>query len=352
MDDESKTQHWSNSMTIREIAEKCGVSTATVDRVINGRGKVRPATEARVLDELSAAGYSKNIAARALALRKDSPTIGVIVASEGNPFFDEVLVGIRRAEAELADLGVSVLLKTMRGYNAEKQLAKMEEMAEKVSALVLHPIDDPRIAAGIADLAARGIPTITVNSDLENSARRCYVGSDYVKGGQTAAGLMRLATHGERKLGILTGVDTLLGHRQRLHGFESHLEAFCPRIEIVDRRSAEDDDERSYLATRDMLREHPEIDTLQVIAAGLQGVCAAVEEETRTRRLELFAFDNIPATEHKMQSGLLRAVVCQQPLQQGYQSVRAALDIVLSGTIASERLIMENQICILENLSV
>ena len=339
-------------MTIREIAEKCGVSTATVDRVINGRGKVRPATEARVLDELEAAGYTKNIAARALALRKDSPTIGIIVASEGNPFFDDVLVGIRRAEAELADLGVSVSLKTMRGYHAEKQLVYMEEMAPKISALVLHPIDDPQITAGIANLAARGIPTVTVNSDLENSARRCYVGSDYVKGGQTAAGLIRLATHGKRQLGILTGVETLLGHRQRLRGFENHLQAFCPRIEIVDRRSAEDDDERSYFATRVMLREHPEIDTLQVLAAGVQGVYAAVEEVRRERRLELFAFDHIPATEHMMQSGQLRAVVCQQPFQQGYQSVRAALDIVLSGTVASERLIMENQICISENLSI
>ena len=336
--------------TIREIAAECGVSAATVDRVLNGRGKVRPATEARILEALEKAGYTKNIAARALALRKDSPTIGIVIASEGNPFFDEVLAGIRRAEAEVMDFGVSVKLRTMRGYHTQEQLQHIHDLAPDISALVLHPIDSPRIVEAIEELSQRAVPTVTVNSDLEHSERRCYVGSDYVKGGQTAAGLMHLATLGKRRLGILTGVDTLLGHRQRQHGFESHLKAISPRIETVARRSAEDDDEQAYAATRAMLRADPMIDTIQLLAAGLTGVCEAIRDMGLEKRIRLFAFDNIPATESMMRNGLLEAVVCQQPFQQGYQAVRAALDIVLSGAPSSERLIMENQICILENL--
>lgn len=337
-------------MTIREIAAMCGVSTGTVDRVINGRGKVRPDTEARVLKALEKAGYTKNITARALAIHKAAPIIGVVVSSEGNPFFDEVLSGFRRAEADVADFGMTVAIETMRGYNTVEQLRRIDRLAETISALVLHPIDDPRIAAKIADLNAGGIPTVTVNSDLEHSQRRCYVGSDYARGGQTAAGLMRLATHGKRRLGIVTGVDTLLGHRQRLRGFETHLTATCPRIEIVARRSAEDDDDRAYAATRAMLRADPMIDTLQIIAAGLTGVCEAIRDLKMEKQIRLFAFDHIPATKAQMESGLLKAVVCQQPFQQGYQSVRAAADIILSGAPSSEKLIMENQICILENL--
>ncbi len=337
-------------MTIREIAIECGVSTATVDRVVNGRGRVRPDTEARVLKALEKAGYTKNIAARALAIRKDAPAIGVIVSSEGNPFFDEVLSGIHKAEAEVGDFGLTVTLKTMRGYNTDTQLHLIDSLAPSISALVLHPIDDPRIAAKIAELADRGIPTITVNTDIEGSPRRCYVGSDYVQGGRTAAGVMRLAIHGPRRLGILTGVDTLMGHRLRLLGFESHLRDIGPEIEIVARRSAEDDNDRAYAATRAMLRADPMIDTLVLIAAGLKGVCEAIYDLQMERRVELFAFDNIPSTREHMESGLLKAVVCQQPFQQGYQSVRAAYDLILSGAPASERMIMENQILILENV--
>lgn len=43
-------------MTIREIAQRCGVSRGTVDRVLNGRGRVHPNTEALVLSVLEEVG--------------------------------------------------------------------------------------------------------------------------------------------------------------------------------------------------------------------------------------------------------------------------------------------------------
>ncbi len=337
-------------MTIREIAEQCKVSTATVDRVLNSRGKVRPDTERKILKALEKAGYTKNIAARALAIRKASLVVGVVISSKGNPFFDEVLEGIARAEGELADYGITLRLSLMRGYNPQEQLALISDMEQDVTALVLHPIDDPSIVQKVAELADRGIPTVTVNTDLEGSRRRCYVGSDYEKGGHTAAGVVRLALQGKARLGILTGVETLQGHRKRLHGFETHLRQFCPEVEIVARRSAQDDDESAYAATRALLEEDPAIDTLMLIAAGLQGVGDAISDMKKQKQIRLFAFDNIPSTAAMMRSGLLKAVVCQQPFQQGYLSVKAAMDIILSGAPASEEMITENQICILENL--
>lgn len=338
-------------MTIRDIAKACGVSTATVDRVLNGRGKVRPETEAKVLQALEKAGYTKNLAARALAIRKASPVVGVVISSEGNPFFGEVLAGIHRAEGELAEYGMQVRLCTMRGYDPQQQLSLIEELEPDLSALVLNPVDDPLIVDKIAHLAEAGIPTVTVNTDLVPSKRCCYVGSDYIKGGETAAGLMHMVTQGKGRLGILTGVETLQGHRRRLRGFETHLAAICPGMKIAARSSAQDDDRHAYAATRAMLRADPMIDTLLLIAAGLEGVCEAVKALGLTKRIRLFAFDNIPATRPMMESGLLKAVVCQQPFQQGHQSVRAAMDIILSGGSQVENQIMENQICILENLA-
>jgi LacI family transcriptional regulator len=338
-------------MTIREIAVQCGVSTATVDRVLNGRGKVRPDTEARVLAALENAGYTKNIAARALAIRKAAPVVGLVLSSVANPFFDEVLRGVAQAEAELADYGITLKVSQMRGYHPQRQLALISELEEEISALVLHPIDDPRIVDKVAELAEKGIPTVTMNTDLEGSRRCCYVGSDYEKGGRTAAGVMNLATQGKARLGILTGVETILGHRQRLHGFESSLLEHCPHIQIVAHDSARDDDESAYAATRAMLENDPQIDTLMLIAAGLKGVCEAIFDLKMEKRVRLFAFDNIPMTQAMLQNGLLKAVVCQQPFQQGYLSVRAAMDIILSGGPLYEKRIMENQIRILENLN-
>jgi LacI family transcriptional regulator len=339
-------------MTIKEIAQLCGVSRGTVDRVLNHRGKVKPDTEALILRTIHRMGYTKNIAGKALTVRKNAPIFGALVSSEGNPFFDDVITGFRKAEEELADYGVTVLLKTMRGYDVARQLALMDELDEAgITVLIMQAINDERIERRIRSLSEKGVATITVNTDIENSCRLCYVGSDYTTGGETAAGLMRLVTRGQANLGLITGVNTLLGHRLRQEGFERHLREICPDVRMVDRVSAMDDMEHSYRITLDMLRRHPEIDTLFVVASGVFGACRAVIELGREREMCVVAFDSVPSTVEMMRRGLVRAVVCQQPFMQGYQAVRAAFDILLSGASKQgEQIIMENQIRIFENL--
>lgn len=339
-------------MTIKEIAQLCGVSRGTVDRVLNHRGKVKPETEAVILRTIHRMGYTKNIAGKALTVRKSAPVFGALISSEGNPFFDDVIAGFRKAEEELVDYGVTVLLKTMRGYDVQRQLALMDELDEAgMTVLVMQPINDERIEKRIRRLAEKGVPTITVNTDIENSCRLCYVGSDYASGGETAAGLMRLVTRGQANLGIVTGVSTLLGHVQRLEGFERHLREICPDMRVLDHVSAMDDMEHSYRMTLEMLRRHPEIDTLFIAASGTFGACRAVIELGMEKNMRVVSFDNVPSTVEMMRRGLVRAVVCQQPILQGYQAIRAAFDVLLTGTSKQgEQIIMENQIKILENL--
>ncbi len=339
-------------MTIKEIAQLCGVSRGTVDRVLNHRGKVKPDTEALILRTIHRMGYTKNIAGKALTVRKNAPVFGALVSSEGNPFFDDVIAGFRKAEEELADYGVTVLLKTMRGYDVGRQLALIDELDEAgVTVLIVQAINDERIERRIRRLSEKGVATLTVNTDIENSCRLCYVGSDYTTGGETAAGLMRLVTGGQANLGVVTGVNTLLGHVQRLEGFEHHLREICPDIRTVDHVSAMDDMEHSYRMTLEMLRRHPEIDALFVTASGTFGACRAVIELGCEKTMRVVAFDSVPSTVEMMRRGLVRGVVCQQPFMQGYQAVRAAFDVLLTGTSKQgEQIIMENQIKILENL--
>ena len=338
-------------MTIKEIAQLCGVSRGTVDRVLNHRGKVKPETEELILHTIRRMGYTKNIAGKALTVKKNAPVFGVIVSAEGNPFFDEVILGLRQAESELSDYGVTLELRSMRGYDVDRQLQLIAELKESISALILQPVNDPRIAESLLELQEAGVPTVTINSDIENSCRLCYVGSNYTTGGETAAGLLRLVAQGRAKLGVITGVSTVLGHVQRLNGFRNHLREIAPGIEIVAEESAQDDMEHSYQVTRRMLLDHPEIDTLFVIASGTYGACRAVLELGIEQRMQVVAFDNVPSTREMMQRGLLKAVVCQQPFLQGYQAVKAAFDILLTGeSKQGEQIIMENQIKICENL--
>jgi len=338
-------------MTIKEIARICGVSRGTVDRVLNDRGKVKPETRELILRTIEEQGYTKNTVARALTVKRKSPIIGVILCSEGNPFFDDVIAGLEAAERELADYGVSMRLCTMLGHEAARQLALIDSMIGEIAALVIQPINDPLIIDRLRALRADGLPIVTVNTDVAPDCRCCYVGSDYERGGSVAAGMAAVITGGQAKLGIIKGVDTLTGHVLRLKGFEEHLRRICPQIEWLDRENANDDPERAYQKTCEMLRRHPQLDTLFVVAAGVYDVCRAVIDMGRGQSLRVIAYDDVPSTREMIQLGLVRAVVCQQPYQQGYRAFSAAYEIILAGAApVNDKIIMEDQIKILENL--
>ena len=57
-------------VTIKKIAELCGVSRGTVDRVLNGRGRVKPETAEAVMNMVKQLGYKPNPAGKALAARR------------------------------------------------------------------------------------------------------------------------------------------------------------------------------------------------------------------------------------------------------------------------------------------
>jgi DNA-binding LacI/PurR family transcriptional regulator len=57
-------------MSLKDIAKAAGVSVITVSRVINAPQKVKPETQRRVVEQLKAAGYTTNMAARNLVSRR------------------------------------------------------------------------------------------------------------------------------------------------------------------------------------------------------------------------------------------------------------------------------------------
>jgi LacI family transcriptional regulator len=92
--------------TIKDIASRAGVSTATVSYVINGTRFVSPELRDRVMSAVVELDYRPNAVAQSLR-QKRTRTIGLIVPDNSNPFFAEVAKGVEDAGYEA---GVSVML--------------------------------------------------------------------------------------------------------------------------------------------------------------------------------------------------------------------------------------------------
>ena len=80
-------------MTIAEIARLAGTSRGTVDRVLNGRGKVNKELEKRIREIIESSDFEVNGLARALSMSQKRYLVGVVINSVGNPFFDRVRDG-------------------------------------------------------------------------------------------------------------------------------------------------------------------------------------------------------------------------------------------------------------------
>ena len=79
--------------TIVDVAQAAGVSVATVSRVLNGKGHVKPELRERVDRAVEALSYVPNSAARNLR-RSESGTVLILAPNLTNPYYTHILAGI------------------------------------------------------------------------------------------------------------------------------------------------------------------------------------------------------------------------------------------------------------------
>ncbi|MFE5243247.1 MULTISPECIES: LacI family DNA-binding transcriptional regulator [unclassified Streptomyces] len=119
-------------VTIREVADRAGVSPATVSRVLSGNYPVPPATRARVLKAAQSLDYVANAHARALVGRGRS-MVAVVLRQLTSPFYAQVAEGV---EAEAADHGRLCLVGSTGG-DPRRETELVQLMREEGAGLVI-----------------------------------------------------------------------------------------------------------------------------------------------------------------------------------------------------------------------
>jgi LacI family transcriptional regulator len=145
---------------IREVAERAGVSVATVSHVLNKTRYVAPETEQRVLNVIQELRYYKNAHARRLA-RGHSDFFGLIISDIENPFFPEL---IKSFETEAVKNGFDLLLCTTN-YDSHRTQAIVRMMIENmVRGVAVMTVSVQ--AAIAAELKAHHVPVVFLGLGL------------------------------------------------------------------------------------------------------------------------------------------------------------------------------------------
>ena len=199
--------------SIRDVAEKAGVSIGTVSHVLNGNGQARisVATQERVRGIAIALGYRPNRLARSL-WRGKTDTIGLLVSGLQNPFFVEVLEAAQRLAIEagyqvLVDSGPSV-----KGtYNAHPRISDWP-----VDAALAWTNPDQSITSFIG---ANGSSIPTVYLGFERKDGSDWVAFDLYEGTMQLA--KHLAERGYRRVGFVSAYEIEKSSQ------ESRYRAYC-----------------------------------------------------------------------------------------------------------------------------
>ena len=344
-------------ITLKEIAQMAGVSRGTVDRVLNHRGGVSEETARKVQTIVDSVGYVPNSIGRTLAISRKNIRLGYLIfqGTTANPFFTEVLRGVEEKENELKSFGVTVLKasSSIEDETGAGQIEKIDRMvAEGVQGLAITPFGHPAVAKRLKELSAAGIPVVTVNSDLEDSDRLCYVGSDYKKAGEVAGGLMGLFQPQGGKVGIISGSPMVTCHVEREKGFREILQKRYPGLTIEAVAANQDDDFISFDVTRQMLAAHPEITGLYIVAGGVYGACRAVCAAGRQDSVAVISHDKAESTLQMLKDGILNATIGQEAERQGSEPLQILYDYLSSGTLPAQDVVHTClDICIRETIA-
>ncbi|MDW6065550.1 LacI family DNA-binding transcriptional regulator [Streptomyces sp. FXJ1.4098] len=216
---------------IREIARQAGLSTATVDRVLNGRGGVRESTVREVHEAI------KDLDRQRGQIRIGGRTFMIDIVMQAPERFSSA---VRDAlEAELPSLHPAVVRSRFHFRETcppAELIGTLDKVAKRGSqGVLLKAPDVPEIGAAVGRLAAAGIPVVTLVTDLPHSARMAYVGIDNRAAGATAAYLIGQWL-GDRPGHVLTTISrgSFRGEEEREMGFRSAMRLTQPTRSLVE----------------------------------------------------------------------------------------------------------------------
>ena len=202
------------NLSIKEIAQLCNVSIATVSRVINNSGRFAPETQQKILKVIEKYGYTPNMVAKSLK-SSTSKTVGVIVPSIANEWFSNL---VQYIENFFFDHGYSVFIcNTSRDINKEIQYFK--SLDSKLVDGIICISGQEHLADNIV---TRDIPILCIDRAPNDQPNAYVVQSNHYQGGFLAT--EELILNGCHDILILLRDRALSVNLQRLNGYKDALE--------------------------------------------------------------------------------------------------------------------------------
>jgi LacI family transcriptional regulator len=304
---------------LADVARLAGVGIATVDRVLNERGNVSPATARKVIE-----------ASRELSLPRILPMpyrrglrLDVVMAGRGTPFWERVNAAFLRAGAAL-DRSVIVqrsFVDEARPHDVARYL-----LSTNADALILYGQEHVAIVDAVTTLTSNGIPVVTMVSDLPTTPRLAYVGTDHYSTGRTAAFFMGRMVHRPGPVLVLCHSFDYRAHAERVSGFHEGLADHAAGLAVFKVLEGHDHQQKSEQLLRDQFGAAREpIVGIYNTGGANRAVERALAQVEWTERPVFIGHELTVHTARMLSDGVMTLAIDQNPEEQA----RRAIEILL-----------------------
>lgn len=201
--------------TIKQVAERAGVSPMTVSRTLAGGSGVRPEVQQRVLKAVQELGYHRNENARSLRPGHRSGLIGVAITNLANPYYGTFALGVEEVAARY---GRRIILGNT-GEDADRETQLVADfIGRQIEGLIIVPsassadhLGPDRIGDLPAVLASRRVYGLELDTVVLDDVGGAYRGTRH------------LIEAGHRRIGYLGNVLSVFTGQRRFSGYERAL---------------------------------------------------------------------------------------------------------------------------------
>lgn len=253
--------------------------------------------------------------------------VALVTKSTTSAFWKSVFAGANAAGTEY-NLTISI-----EGPEMEEDYQTQNKMIDRAvekgaEALVFSAVDYHANAEAIDRAAAAGVEIVVIDSDVDSEKVSCRIGTDNYEAGRMAGNAILDSGSGELKIGIVNYDVNSANGQQREEGLREVLSS-DPRVEIVDAINVLSTTEASWEGTKQMMKEHPEINVIATFNEWTSlGVGYAVKELGIGEETYVAAFDSNVVSVGMLETGEVDALIVQNPFAMGYLGVECAYSLI------------------------
>lgn len=250
--------------------------------------------------------------------------IGVSIADQSNPFYIEILDGMKSALKEGDQLVVMDA-----AFDPAKQITDIEDMIQQgVSVMLVDPVDSKGIQASLNACAAANIPVIAYNSPVDDSSKVVStVASDNFMAGQLIGEELAKALNGKGKVVMLT-YNVAQVCLDRANGFKDSIAKY-PDIEIVAEQEIQPGVDTALPVMENMLQSYPDLNgAFALNDPSAIGCAAAVEAANLLDKIKIVGVDGSEDGKKAILEGKMLASAAQHPIDIGSISIETAYKVI------------------------